>query len=223
MIMPQEHFVLWTLCTFRLVIASCSIIGMLANDQTVVDAYGSVNRSYARTSHWDGIKRENYELITWSKVTKIEIEDKKATGVWFRPNVEDENVESTLIKAEKEVIVSAGTFHSPQILQLSGVGPRNLLESAGIETKVDLPGVGQNFHDHTTLTMEIKCKSLQSPSNCGNSADSSLQIRNLISILTSETTTTTIQTSLLGRTSYGKRIVPVPGLSVSGMRELGCQ
>ena len=124
-----------------------------------MDAEGSVNRSYARTGHWNGLNRANYALITESKVTKIELDGNKATGVVFRPSEADgEDVEFTTVKANKEVILSAGTIHSPQLLQLSGIGPRRLLESARIETKVELPGVGQNFHDHTGLHFEIKCK-----------------------------------------------------------------
>lgn len=125
-----------------------------------MDAEGSVNRSYSRTGHWDGLERANYDLITWSHVTKIEIDaNNKATGVVFRPNVEDlDGIEFTTVKANKEVVLSAGAIHSPQVLQLSGIGPRELLESAGIETKVDLPGVGQNFIDHTCLVMTIECK-----------------------------------------------------------------
>lgn len=105
-------------------------------------------------------------MITWSKVTKINLEGNKATSVVFKPNVEETNAKHTTVKANKEVILSAGTVHSPQILQLSGIGPQKLLSSAGIDTKVDLPGVGQNFHDHTTLTYEIKCKYLGSRQIC---------------------------------------------------------
>jgi choline dehydrogenase-like flavoprotein len=52
------------------------------------------------------------------------------------------------VKARKEVILAAGGIHSPQVLQLSGIGPRKLLDSANITTVVDLPGVGANFQDH---------------------------------------------------------------------------
>lgn len=124
-----------------------------------MDGEGSVNRSFARTGHWDRINRANYDLITHSKVVKIELEGNKATGVVFRASGESGgNVTLTTVKANKEVILSAGAIHSPQVLQLSGIGPRKLLESAGIESKIDLPGVGQNFHDHTTLTHVIKCE-----------------------------------------------------------------
>ncbi|KAL8868717.1 MAG: hypothetical protein Q9174_004805, partial [Haloplaca sp. 1 TL-2023] len=52
------------------------------------------------------------------------------------------------LSARKEVIVSAGVFQSPQLLMVSGIGPRDALEEQGIDVISDLPGVGQNMHDH---------------------------------------------------------------------------
>ncbi|KAI0487273.1 GMC oxidoreductase [Xylaria cf. heliscus] len=106
-----------------------------------------VERSYARTGHFDLINRTNFEVITDSKVTKILLDDGTATGVSFEQKTENSTTIVT-VKAKKEVIIAAGAIHSPQLLQQSGIGPRALLESAGIETLVDLPGVGQNFQDH---------------------------------------------------------------------------
>lgn len=102
-----------------------------------MDGLETVNRSYAKTGHWDGLDRSNYHLLPNSKVTKIELEGNKATAATFRPqNATASSGLSTTIKADKEVILAAGTMHSPLILQWSGIGPRGLLESAGIETKV---------------------------------------------------------------------------------------
>ncbi|KAL2066811.1 hypothetical protein VTL71DRAFT_1235 [Oculimacula yallundae] len=102
-------------------------------------------RSYARTGHWDNISRSNYQLMTSSKVTKIQFSGTVATGVEFTP-VNGSQI--TSVKARKEVILAAGALHTPQILQLSGIGPAYLLKEAGIAVKVDLPGVGANFQDH---------------------------------------------------------------------------
>ena len=114
----------------------------------------NVNRSYARTGHYNDLNRPNYDLITNSKVTKVNLEDGVATGVLFQHT--ENNVTSDYnVKADREVIVSAGAVHSPQILQLSGIGPKKVLESAGIDTVLDLPGVGQNFQDHPTLSVGI--------------------------------------------------------------------
>ncbi|KAK3349137.1 hypothetical protein B0T25DRAFT_547318 [Lasiosphaeria hispida] len=104
-----------------------------------------VARSYARTGHYDSIKRENYHLLTGSKVTRILFNGTTATGAEF---TQGKSKQPTTVKARKEVILAAGGIHSPQILQLSGIGPRRLLDSAKINTVVDLPGVGQNFQDH---------------------------------------------------------------------------
>ena len=64
----------------------------------------------------------------------------------------------TNVKARREIILAAGALHSPQVLQLSGIGPKKLLSSLGIETVVDLPGVGRNFQDQPTLYMQYSCK-----------------------------------------------------------------
>ncbi|KAG9235747.1 hypothetical protein BJ875DRAFT_440057 [Amylocarpus encephaloides] len=57
------------------------------------------------------------------------------------------------VKAKKEIILAAGAIHSPQALQRSGVGPKTLLEAVKIPVVVSLPGVGQNFQDHTSLNV----------------------------------------------------------------------
>ncbi|KAL2182229.1 alcohol oxidase [Thermothelomyces heterothallicus CBS 203.75] len=118
-----------------------------------------VERSYARTGHHDrAADRTNYHLATGSRVTRVALEGTTAAGVAFVPVVEEDGAGSgkkgsreTRVSARKEVIVAAGGIHSPQVLQLSGIGPRKLLESAGIRTVVDLPGVGQNFQDHAMI------------------------------------------------------------------------
>ncbi|KAI0384574.1 putative GMC oxidoreductase [Hypomontagnella monticulosa] len=113
-----------------------------------------VERSYARTGHFDGINRTNHDVVTESHVTKVLLEDGTATGVVFRQKIGNATTYTT-VKANREVILSAGAIHSPQILQLSGIGPSKLLQSAGINTTVDLPGVGQNFQDHPMMFMSI--------------------------------------------------------------------
>ncbi|RYP84087.1 hypothetical protein DL770_005259 [Monosporascus sp. CRB-9-2] len=112
----------------------------------------SVNRSYARTGHYDNLNRSNYDLITQSKVKNIVLDEGTATGVVFQQTKLNVTSDFT-IKADKEVILAAGAVHTPQILQLSGIGPKKILDSADIDTVVDLPGVGQNFQDHPTLVV----------------------------------------------------------------------
>lgn len=122
----------------------------------------TVTRSYAATGHYLDVNatRPNYHLLTNTLASRLIVDDDlSATGVEFK------SANSTLVtvKADKEVIVSAGTIHTPQLLQLSGIGPASVLEAGGIDVLVDLPGVGQNFQDHSSLsTMNItrKCSSM---------------------------------------------------------------
>ncbi|KAJ0300862.1 hypothetical protein COL516b_008035 [Colletotrichum fioriniae] len=122
----------------------------------------TVTRSMARRGHWDGIEaaRDNYETITGHKVLKVlfndgsdgdsdsETETRTAIGVSYVEANSTTARGARIVKARKEVILATGSIHTPQILQRSGVGERPLLEAAGIEVVVDLPGVGQNFQDH---------------------------------------------------------------------------
>jgi choline dehydrogenase-like flavoprotein len=120
-------------------------------------------RSYARTGHWDGIgeERDNYEMIISSKVNKVILDDDlNATGVQFT-SLTDPESEAVTVSARREVILAAGTIHTPQILMLSGVGPSDHLEDAGIDAKVDLAGVGSNFQDHSYIpSISYRCKSV---------------------------------------------------------------
>lgn len=116
--------------------------------QTSTNPYTG-ERSYSRTGHWDGLNRANYDLLTATRANKIVFDHHRAAGVQIYPR--GESTKKTTIRARKEVILAAGAIHTPQILQLSGIGPADLLKRAGIPVKVDLPGVGYNFQDHTFI------------------------------------------------------------------------
>ncbi|TVY71214.1 Dehydrogenase xptC, partial [Lachnellula suecica] len=106
-------------------------------------------RSYAMTKYYEPTeKRTNYHLLPGHKVREVVFGGLVAEGVTFEARDGGANKTIYTVKARKEIILAAGTFNSPLILQRSGVGPRELLERAGIEVKVDLPGVGQNLQDH---------------------------------------------------------------------------
>jgi choline dehydrogenase len=100
--------------------------------------------------------RPNYHLLTNNAVQKIIIRDGKAIGAQF---IDRNSKQIREVKATREVILAAGTVHSPQILQLSGIGPKGVIKTVGIEPQVDLPGVGQNFQDHPTFYAVFDCKS----------------------------------------------------------------
>lgn len=73
-----------------------------------------------------------------------------ATGIEFAPDAQGERQQ---IKATREVILSAGAIHTPQLLKLSGIGPAAELQSFGIQNLMHLPGVGSNLQDH----MQVWC------------------------------------------------------------------
>lgn len=71
--------------------------------------------------------------------------------------------------------MAAGAPHSPQVLQLSGIGPKKVLSGLGIKTLVDLPGVGENFQDQPTMYMQFTCKLMYSPLRCRKCNKSDVQ------------------------------------------------
>ena len=87
--------------------------------------------------------RSSLRIITEAHVEGIEIKDGAATGVTFRKG----GAQSTA-QADREVVLSAGAINSPHILQLSGIGPEQLLGDLGIEVRHRLDGVGKNLKDH---------------------------------------------------------------------------
>lgn len=111
---------------------------------------GPVLRSFARPGHWDGIEasRSNYHTFTGQRVLKVLFQHGRATGVSYVATNATTQDGAKTVKAKKEVIIAAGTIHTPQILQASGIGPKKLLRDAGLNVVVDLPGVGSNFQDH---------------------------------------------------------------------------
>jgi choline dehydrogenase len=95
--------------------------------------------------------RPNLAILTHAQATRIKFEGNRATGVeylHFGAVVQ--------ARAGAEVIVSAGTLRSPQLLMLSGIGPAGTLERAGITIRLDLPGVGKNLQDH--LHTRVRCE-----------------------------------------------------------------
>ncbi|VBB78527.1 Putative GMC oxidoreductase [Podospora comata] len=122
----------------------------------------SFNRSYSRSGHYDGLNRDNYHLLTATRVEKVVFKGKAAEGVEISPRwpeahegkgkgkgkINGKGSGKRVIRARKEIVLSAGAIHTPQILQLSGIGPASLLKQAKIPVIVDLPGVGANLQDH---------------------------------------------------------------------------
>ena len=100
------------------------------------------------------LQRPNLTVITKAHVRKVLLEGRRATGIDLVVDGQGEGV----AKAAKAVILAAGSIGSPQLLQLSGIGPAALLQRHGIPVVLDAPGVGGNLHDHLQIRMMWKVK-----------------------------------------------------------------
>ena len=99
------------------------------------------------------LKLGRVKLETGARVRRVLLHGKRATGV--------EYVKGGVVKqvlANREVIVAASTINSPALLQLSGIGPAGVLKAAGVAVVHDLPGVGENLHDHLEVYFQVKSK-----------------------------------------------------------------
>ncbi|HXV10753.1 MAG TPA: GMC family oxidoreductase N-terminal domain-containing protein [Burkholderiales bacterium] len=101
------------------------------------------------------MKRPNLTVVTGALVKKLRLEGRRATGVEFFQGREEVYAE-----ARRETILCAGAIGSPQILQLSGVGPGAVLQRQGIPLIHELP-VGENLQDHLQLRMAFKVNSAE--------------------------------------------------------------
>lgn len=143
---------------FDALISACESLGMPAvADITAPGITGvgrsqyTVDRGGQRESSYEAFvkpirRRSNLRIATHCGVKRILIEGGRPTGV-----VAERGGEDVVFRAAGEVILSAGVYGSPQLLQLSGIGPGAALRSLGIEVLHDLPAVGQNLCDHQKL------------------------------------------------------------------------
>lgn len=99
------------------------------------------------------LKRPNLQVITYAMTQRILFEGKRAVGVSFLKDGQEQQ-----LKARVEVILSAGAIGSPQLLQVSGIGPAAVLQAAGVSVVHDLPGVGENLQDHLEFYFQFRCK-----------------------------------------------------------------
>jgi len=99
------------------------------------------------------MNRPNLRVETNALTTRVLFEGKRAVGIEYI-----QNGETKTARASAEVILSGGAINSPQLLQLSGIGPADLLREKGIEVVADLPGVGENLQDHYVMTNTYRLK-----------------------------------------------------------------
>jgi choline dehydrogenase len=133
-------------------------------------AYFQVNQKRGR--RWSAtnaflrpaMQRPNLTVMTGAHVSRIRIENRVATGVEFT-----HREAKFFAAAKREAILSAGAIGSPQLLQLSGVGPSELLERHGIAVLHELKGVGENLHDHLQIRMQYKVRNVKTLNGVANS------------------------------------------------------
>ncbi|MBA5604065.1 GMC family oxidoreductase N-terminal domain-containing protein [Duganella sp. FT3S] len=99
------------------------------------------------------LDRANLNVMTHTQALRVVFEGKRAVGVEVR-----RGATTAVIRARREVVLSGGAFHTPQLLMLSGVGDPAELVRHGIAVRHDLPGVGKNLQDHLDYILAYRCK-----------------------------------------------------------------
>ncbi|MET9122229.1 GMC family oxidoreductase N-terminal domain-containing protein [Streptomyces sp. NPDC004528] len=137
-------------------------------DLTIVDgARQSVADAYLRPA----LDRSNLDVVTDALVHRLRFEGGRCVGVDY--TVDGETVST---HARHEVVLSAGTVGSAQLLMLSGIGPAEHLREVGVDVIVDAPGVGSNYHDQPTTTLTY-ASAQEIPASAGNHAEVGVRLR----------------------------------------------
>lgn len=132
----------------------CEYAGVPRNDDLAGERQAGVG--YYQLTSWKGRRsctaeaylkpasnRGNLQVVTEAAVSRIVFDGKVAIGVTYKSHGQER-----FVKARKEIVISAGALRTPQLLQLSGIGPAELLRSLGLPVISDLNGVGENLMDH---------------------------------------------------------------------------
>lgn len=112
-----------------------------------------VRHSTARAYLHPVSKRSNLKISTHSEATRLLIDKNRVFGVQY-----NRSGEMNEVRVNKEVVLCGGPINNPKLLMLSGIGPADHLEAAGIRPVHDLAGVGQNLQDHLEIYLQMECK-----------------------------------------------------------------
>ncbi|WP_322046558.1 GMC family oxidoreductase [Paraburkholderia sp. J67] len=118
----------------------------------------TVDRRGRRANTWRAyvqpvLDRPNLTVLPHALTTRVVFENRRAVGVEYVVKGQ-----KSIVRARREVVLSAGAYGSPQLLMLSGIGPADALRAQGIQPLVDLPGVGQNLVEHPMLYLGFDAK-----------------------------------------------------------------
>lgn len=109
-------------------------------------------RFSGRQAYLDPVRsRTNLSVISNTLVARVLLENNQATGIICQDGL--------IVRAQREVILSGGTFNSAQLLMLSGIGPEKHLREHGVTPTHHLPGVGENLQEHADASVMVSCKS----------------------------------------------------------------
>ncbi|WP_224008961.1 MULTISPECIES: GMC family oxidoreductase [Paraburkholderia] len=120
--------------------------------QATVDRRGRRASAY-RAFLKPAMRRRNLTVITGALAERIVFEGTRATGVRYRVGET-----AGFARARREVILCAGVLQSPKLLQISGVGPADVLAKAGVDVVKDLPAVGRNLVDHAMFSISFRMR-----------------------------------------------------------------
>lgn len=124
------------------------------------EGFGIMDRTTKNGRRWSAadaylkpaLERSNLHIETRALAHRVLFDGKRATGVEFK-----QRGNLRKVHAGRSVILSGGAINSPQLLLLSGIGPRQHLEELDIPVVADVPGVGENLQDHLDYSMQIAC------------------------------------------------------------------
>jgi choline dehydrogenase len=125
------------------------------------EGFGAMEMTVHRGFRWStanaflrpALKRDRVKLITRAYANRILLDGKRAVGVEYTRGGKLHTA-----RANREIIIAASSINSPKLLQLSGIGPSQVLKDAGIPVLHELKGVGENLHDHLEVYFQVKCK-----------------------------------------------------------------
>ena len=120
--------------------------------QKHMNVFNGVRQSTAVTYLKATRQRRNLSVLTHTLVDKVLFDEDIAIGVRYQ------SAGRTLeVMASSEVVLCAGSIGSPSVLQRSGIGPAKVLQEAGVDVRVDSPGVGENLQDHLEVYFQYEC------------------------------------------------------------------
>ncbi|CAO2649993.1 Nn.00g012850.m01.CDS01 [Neocucurbitaria sp. VM-36] len=156
----------WFWPTTKNIVKATKALGIPINDQATGKALGgyfsphnidpkSVTRSSAEEAYYaSAVQRPNFHLLAGSQVSRILTSSSngavKVTGVEFAGSASSQRQS---VKVKQEAILAAGSLHTPQLLQVSGIGDAKLMKSINVTTVIDLPAVGHNLQDHVRVAV----------------------------------------------------------------------